>query len=407
MNLEIILGVGMFTVIVLALVAIILSARAKLVSSGDVEIVINGERTLTVPAGGKLMQTLATADLFLPSACGGGGSCQQCSCVITEGGGSLLPTEESAFTKREAAEGWRLSCQVPVKQSMKIEVSEEVFGVKQWECTVESNPNVATFIKELVIELPEGENVDFRAGGYIQIEVPAHTVDYANFEIDDRFLGDWTKFKMFQYTSHVHTPVTRAYSMANYPGEKGIIKLNVRIASPPPGGDPTIPPGQVSSYVFNLQPGDDVTIAGPFGEFFMDESDSEVMLIGGGAGMAPLRSHIYDLFFAKKTHRKVSFWYGGRSLQEVFYDDEFYELEKNNENFTFNIALSDPQPEDNWTGHTGFIHLVVLEQYLKDHPAPEDINYYLCGPPIMTSSIFSMLDELGVEKESIHFDDFG
>jgi Na+-transporting NADH:ubiquinone oxidoreductase subunit F len=289
---------------------------------------------------------------------------------------------------------------------MKIEVPPDMLDAKKWQCKVVSNRNVATFIKELVISLPEGEQVDFKAGGYIQIEVPAHTIHYESFDIDERYLSDWTKFQMFQYKSHVYTPVTRAYSMANYPGEKGIIKLNVRIASPPPGST-EIPPGQVSSYIFNLQPGDDVTISGPFGEFFMDDSDSEVLLVGGGAGMAPLRSHVFDLFKGKHTNRKVSFWYGGRSMKECFYIDEFEEIDKNNENFEFHLALSDPLPEDNWTGHTGFIHLILFEEYLKDHPAPEDINYYLCGPPVMNQAVFEMLDNLGVESESIHFDDFG
>ncbi len=294
-----------------------------------------------------------------------------------------------------------------VKRDLVIEVPPEAMESKKWRCTVASNNNVATFIKELVLTLPEGEGVDFKAGGYIQIEVPPHTLDYANFDIDERFLGDWTKFKMFQYKSHVHTPVSRAYSMANYPGEKGIIKLNVRIASPPPNGSPDIPPGQVSSYIFNLQPGDEVTIAGPFGEFFMQESDAEIVFIGGGAGMAPLRSHIFDLFLDKKTDRKVSYWYGGRSLKEVFYSEEFEKLAKEHDNFTFHLALSNPLPEDNWQGATGYIHLILYDQYLKDHPAPEDIHYYMCGPPMMTQSIIEMLDDLGVGKENIHFDDFG
>ena len=289
---------------------------------------------------------------------------------------------------------------------MKIQVPPEMLEASKWHCRVLSNSNVATFIKELVIGLPEGEEVNFKAGGYIQIEVPPHTLDYRNFEIDDRFLSDWTKFKMFQYKSHVHTPVTRAYSMANYPGEKGLIKLNVRIASPPPGQD-AAPPGQVSSYIFNLQPGDEVMITGPFGEFFMDESDSELILIGGGAGMAPLRSHVFDLFKAKNTTRKVTYWYGGRSLKEVFYVDEFRELERLHDNFTFHLALSNPLPEDNWDGPTGYIHLILYDQYLKDHPAPEDVNYYLCGPPMMNQAVFDMLDDLGVEQENIHCDDFG
>lgn len=323
------------------------------------------------------------------------------------GGGAILPTERSLINNRDAKRGVRLSCQVPVKRDLQIEVAPAMLEARKWQCKVRSNRNVATFIKELVLELPEGENVNFQAGGYIQIEVPPHTLDYANFDIDERFLADWTKFKMFQYKSHVHTPVSRAYSMANYPGEKGIIKLNVRIASPPPGSKAIIPPGQVSSYIFNLQPGDEVVIAGPFGEFFMDETDSEIIFIGGGAGMAPLRSHIFDLFKRLQTRRKVSFWYGGRSLQEVFYDDEFRELAGKHANFSFHLALSDPQPEDNWEGAVGFIHLVVFEQYLKDHPAPEEINYYLCGPPLMMKAVVEMLENLGVEKENIHADSFG
>lgn len=403
---EIYIGVICFLAIQFILVTLIVTAKKTLLPSGEVEIEINGDKKFEAKPGGKLLTTLADQGVILSSACGGGGSCGQCRCIITEGGGSILPTEKGQINNREAKQGMRLSCQVAVKRDMKIEVPPDMLEAKKWQCKVVSNNNVATFIKELVIGLPEGEQVDFKAGGYIQIEVPAHTIHYENFDIDERFLSDWTKFKMFQYKSHVYTPVTRAYSMANYPGEKGIIKLNVRIASPPPGST-EIPPGQVSSYVFNLQPGDDVTIAGPFGEFFMDDSDSEVLLVGGGAGMAPLRSHIFDLFKGKHTDRKVSYWYGGRSMKECFYLDEFEEIAKNNDNFEFHLALSDPLPEDNWTGHTGFIHLILLEEYLKDHPAPEDINYYLCGPPIMNQSVFEMLDNLGVENENIHFDDFG
>jgi Na+-transporting NADH:ubiquinone oxidoreductase subunit F len=296
---------------------------------------------------------------------------------------------------------------VPVKRDLKIHVPADVLETRKWQCEVESNKNVATFIKELVLKVPEGDSVNFKSGGYIQIEVPPHTLDYSNFEIDKRFLNDWTKFKMFQYKSHVHTPVTRAYSMANYPGEKGIIKLNVRIASPPPGAKTAIPPGQVSSYIFNLKEGDEVTISGPYGEFYLEESDAEMIFIGGGAGMAPLRSHIFELFKGQKTKRKVSFWYGGRSKSELFYTEEFEKIAEENDNFTFHIALSDPQPEDNWTGYTGYVHLVLLDEYLKDHPAPEDIMYYMCGPPMMTKSVLEMLDNLGVEKDNIRFDDFG
>ena len=403
---EIYIGVICFLAIQFVLVTLIVTAKRTLLPSGDVEIVINDNKKFETKPGGKLLTTLADQGVILSSACGGGGSCGQCRCIITEGGGSILPTEKGQINNREAKQGMRLSCQVAVKRDMKIVVPPDMLEAKKWHCKVVSNNNVATFIKELVIGLSEGEQVDFKAGGYIQIEVPAHTIHYENFDIDERFLADWTKFKMFQYKSHVYTPVTRAYSMANYPGEKGIIKLNVRIASPPPG-ETEIPPGQVSSYIFNLQPGDDVTISGPFGEFFMDDSESEVLLVGGGAGMAPLRSHIFDLFKGKDTDRKVSFWYGGRSMKECFYLEEFEEIEKNNDNFSFHLALSDPLPEDNWTGHTGFIHLILLEEYLKDHPAPEDINYYLCGPPIMNQCVFEMLDNLGVESENVHFDDFG
>ena len=406
MDIQIILGVVMFTVIVLALVAVILSARAKLVSSGDVTISINGEKDITVPAGGKLLQTLAEANLFLPSACGGGGSCAQCRCVVNEGGGSLLPTEESAFTKREAGEGWRLSCQVPVKQNMKVEVPEEVFGVKQWECTVESNPNMATFIKELTLKLPEGENVDFRAGGYVQLEAPAHHVKFSDFDIEDEYRGDWEHFGFFNLESKVTEPVIRAYSMANYPEEKGVVKFNIRIATPPPRTQ-GLPPGQMSSYVFSLKPGDKITVYGPFGEFFAKDTDAEMVFIGGGAGMAPMRSHIFDQLRRIKTDRKISFWYGARSLRELFYQDEYDQLAEENDNFDWHIALSDPQPEDNWEGLTGFIHNVLLDNYLKDHPAPEDCEFYMCGPPMMNAAVIQMLKDLGVEDENIMLDDFG
>lgn len=403
----IIFGVACFVLIQFILVAIIVLAKRTLLPAGDITIIVNEEKKFRTHPGGKLLTTLAEQGIILSSACGGGGSCGQCRCIINEGGGEILPTERSKINNRDAKKGMRLSCQVGVKRDMTVIVPPEALESKKWLCTVASNKNVATFIKELVLALPPGEGVNFKAGGYIQIEVPPHTIDYANFDIDERFLADWTKFKMFQYKSHVYTPVTRAYSMANYPGEKGIIMLNVRIASPPPGGPPDIPPGQVSSYIFNLQQGDEVTISGPFGEFFMQESDAEIVFIGGGAGMAPLRSHIFDLFYDKKTTRKVSFWYGGRSLKEVFYDQEFEALAKEHDNFTFHLALSHPLPEDNWQGATGFIHLILFDQYLKEHPAPEDIHYYMCGPPMMTKAIIEMLDNLGVGRENIHYDDFG
>ncbi|MGH1432033.1 MAG: NADH:ubiquinone reductase (Na(+)-transporting) subunit F [Neptuniibacter sp.] len=407
MNAEIVLGVVMFTAVVLALVAVILAARSKLVSSGNVTISINNdpEKSITVAAGGKLLQTLADQGIFIPSACGGGGTCAQCKCEVHSGGGSMLPTEESHFTMREAKEGWRLSCQVAVKQDMEVELEEEIFGVQKWECTVDSNPNVATFIKELTLRLPEGENVDFRAGGYVQLECPPHVVHYKDFEIQDEYREDWDKFNMWQYTSTVTEPTIRAYSMANYPEEKGIVKFNIRIASPPPGTD--FPPGIMSSYVFNLKEGDKITVYGPFGEFFAQDTDNEMCFIGGGAGMAPMRSHIFDILKRVKTDRKITFWYGARSLRESFYNEEYDLLQEENDNFKWHLALSDPMPEDNWDGMTGFIHNVLYENYLKDHEAPEDCEYYMCGPPMMNSAVIQMLLDLGVERENIFLDDFG
>jgi Na+-transporting NADH:ubiquinone oxidoreductase subunit F len=406
MYVEIVLGVVMFTVIVLMLVAVILSARAKLVSSGNVAIEINGEKTLTVPSGGKLLQTLSGAGLFLPSACGGGGTCAQCRCIVESGGGAMLPTEKNYFTPRQAREGWRLSCQTPVKQDMVIEVPEEVFGVQRWECTVEANPNVATFIKELTLRLPEGENVAFRAGGYMQLECPPHHVKFKDFAIEEQFRGDWEHFGFFELESKVSEPVIRAYSMANYPDEQGIVKFNIRIATPPPGAK-AVRPGIMSSYAFGLKPGDPMTVYGPFGDFFAKETDAEMVFVGGGAGMAPMRSHIFDQLRRLKSKRKISFWYGARSLRELFYKEEYDQLAAEHENFTWHIALSDPQPEDHWNGYTGFIHNVLYEKYLKDHPAPEDCEYYICGPPMMNVAVIKLLKDLGVEDENIMMDDFG
>jgi Na+-transporting NADH:ubiquinone oxidoreductase subunit F len=383
-----------------------MAARSNLVSSGDVTVTINGEKKITTPAGGKLLQTLAANGIFLSSACGGGGSCAQCKCIVSSGGGSILPTEESHFTMGEKKEGWRLSCQVPVKQDMDIEVEDDVFGVKKWECTVESNPNVATFIKELTLRLPEGENVDFRAGGYVQLEVPPHEVHYKDFDIDKEYHSDWDKFNIWKYVSKVDETITRAYSMANYPEERGVVKFNIRIASPPPGRD-DVPPGQMSSYVFSLKPGDKITVSGPFGEFFAKDTDNEMVFIGGGAGMAPMRSHIFDQLKRLHSKRKISFWYGARSVREAFYVEEFDKLAEENENFEWHLALSDPLPEDNWTGMTGFIHNVLYENYLKDHEAPEDCEYYMCGPPMMNSAVVQMLQNMGVEPENILLDDFG
>lgn len=403
----VVLGVFVFTLVVLALVVLILGAKRAFVPSGDVQLEINESKTISVPAGGKLLGALANEGIFVSSACGGGGTCAQCLVRVTEGGGEILETERSHINNREAKDGYRLSCQVAVKQDMKLEVPPEVFETKKWECTVRSNRNVATFIKELVLELPEGEQVDFKAGGYIQIEAPPHEVRYKDFVIEDEFHEDWDTYDVWRYISKVDEEVVRAYSMANYPGEKGIIMLNVRVASPPPRAPEGTPPGKMSSYIFNLKPGDKVTISGPYGEFFIKDTDTEMIYIGGGAGMAPLRSHIFELFKNRQTNRKVSYWYGGRSLRELFYIDHFRSIEKDFPNFKFNIALSEPKPEDNWDGYVGFIHQVVLENYLKDHPAPEDIEYYLCGPPMMNAAVFKMLDDLGVESENIAYDDFG
>ena len=406
MNFEIFLAIGMFTAIVLALVVLILVARARLVSDGDVTIKINGERTITVPAGDKLLQTLAGNDIFLSSACGGGGTCAQCTCVVSSGGGELLPTEEPHFTKREAKEGWRLSCQVTVKQDMEIQIPEEIFGVKKWECVVESNPNVATFIKELTLRIPDGDDVNFRAGGYVQLECPPHVVHYKDFDIQPEFHEDWDKFDIWRYTSTVTEPTIRAYSMANYPEETGIVKFNIRVATPPPGRD-DLPPGIMSSWVFSLKPGDKVTVFGPFGDFFAKDTDAEMVFVGGGAGMAPMRSHIFDQLKRLHSTRKISFWYGARSLREAFYVDEYDKLQEENPNFTWHLALSDPLPEDNWEGPTGFIHNVLYENYLKDHPAPEDCEFYMCGPPMMNQAVIKLLEDLGVEPENILLDDFG
>ncbi len=404
----IILGVSMFTAIVLALVMVILFAKSKLVSSGDVTISINGdpEKAVTTAAGGKLLGALADQGIFIPSACGGGGTCGQCRVEIHSGGGDILPTESGHINKREAKEGCRLACQVAVKQDMDIVLEDEIFGVQQWECEVISNDNKATFIKELKLQIPNGESVPFRAGGYIQIEAPAHHVKYSDFDIDEQYKGDWNHFGFFDVESKVDTDTLRAYSMANYPEEEGIIMLNVRIATPPPGRL-HLPAGKMSSYIFSLKAGDKVTISGPFGEFFAKETDNEMVFIGGGAGMAPMRSHIFDQLKRLQSKRKMSFWYGARSKREMFYEDDYNGLAAENDNFEWHVALSDPQPEDNWDGMTGFIHNVLHEQYLKNHEAPEDCEYYMCGPPMMNAAVIHMLKDLGVEDENIMLDDFG
>lgn len=402
------MGVLMFCAVILGLVAVVLAAKSKLVASGDVTITINGdpEKAITTPAGGTLLNTLAENKIFIPSACGGKGSCGVCKVNVKDGGGSLLTTEENWISRGEAKEGCRLSCQVKVKNNLSIEIPAEVFDVKKWKCKVRSNDNVATFIKELVLELPEGESVPFRAGGYIQIECPPHEVHYKDFDIGEEYRPDWDKYNLWQYVSKVDEPVTRAYSMANYPEEWGIIMLNVRVATPPPRSE-GIPPGIMSSYIFSLKPGDEVTISGPFGEFFAKETKREMCFVGGGAGMAPMRSHIFDQFRRIHSDRKVTFWYGARSKREMFYEDDFDTIQAENPNFKWYTALSEPLPEDNWTGYTGFIHQVLLENYLKDHPAPEDIEYYLCGPPMMLAAVTNMLHDLGVEDDMIAYDDFG
>jgi Na+-transporting NADH:ubiquinone oxidoreductase subunit F len=398
----------LFVTIILSLVILLLLAKNRLVQSGPVRITVNDdqENAFQIEAGGTLLSTLSDRKIFLPSACGGKGSCGVCKVKVVEGGGAVLPTEEGHLTRGEQKEGLRLSCQVKVKQDMKLEIPAEIFNVREWRCKVRSNRNVATFIKELVLELPEGESVPFRAGGYIQIECPPHEVRYRDFEIEDRFRSDWDKHELWRYVSKCTEPVTRAYSMANYPGEEGIIMLNVRIATPPPDLVHA-KPGIMSSYIFGLKPGDEVTISGPFGEFFARQTDQEMCFVGGGAGMAPMRSHVFDQLKRLESKRKITFWYGARSLTEAFYQEEFDALAEANDNFSWTLGLSAPLKEDNWRGPTGFIHKILHDEYLKDHPAPEDIEYYLCGPPLMISAVTDLLIDLGVERRNIMFDDFG
>ncbi|MCR9941116.1 NADH:ubiquinone reductase (Na(+)-transporting) subunit F [Vibrio owensii] len=405
---DIILGVVMFTLIVLALVLVILFAKSKLVPTGDITISVNDDPSLAIVTqpGGKLLSALAGAGVFVSSACGGGGSCGQCRVKVKSGGGDILPTELDHITKGEAREGERLACQVAMKTDMDIELPEEIFGVKKWECTVISNDNKATFIKELKLQIPDGESVPFRAGGYIQIEAPAHHVKYADFDVPEEYREDWDKFNLFRYESKVNEETIRAYSMANYPEEHGIIMLNVRIATPPPN-NPDVPPGIMSSFIWSLKEGDKCTISGPFGEFFAKDTDAEMVFVGGGAGMAPMRSHIFDQLKRLHSKRKMSFWYGARSKREMFYVEDFDSLAAENDNFVWHCALSDPMPEDNWDGYTGFIHNVLYENYLRDHEAPEDCEYYMCGPPMMNAAVIGMLKDLGVEDENILLDDFG
>ncbi|MEK6477543.1 NADH:ubiquinone reductase (Na(+)-transporting) subunit F [Catalinimonas sp. 4WD22] len=411
-----------FTLIILLLVMLLLYAQSKLVQQGDVKIIVNGDEKnpIVTQAGSTLLSTLSGEKIFLPSACGGGGTCAMCKCAIDEGGGDVLPTEEGHLSRKEKQENVRLSCQVKVKNDMRIRIPEEIFGIKKWECEVVSNYNVSTFIKEFVVKLPEGETLDFESGGYIQIDVPEIEVDYKTMDItpkpelehpEDVYQSDWDKFKLWDLKMKNPEAIFRAYSMANHPAEGNIIMLTIRIATPPwdraAGKWMDVNPGICSSYVFSRKPGDKVTISGPYGEFFINPTDREMVYIGGGAGMAPLRSHIFHLFHTEKTDRKVSYWYGGRSKRELFYTNHFRKIEEEFPNFTYNIALSEPLPEDNWKGYTGFIHQALYDNYLKDHPEPDEVEFYLCGPPLMNAAVLKMLDDMGVPPENIRFDDFG
>ena len=405
--LQILLGVGVFTGIVLLLVVVILGARSKLVASGRVTIVINDGHEIESAVGSKLMGALGEAGLFVSSACGGGGTCGQCRVRVLEGGGEILPTERTHISRRDAAQGVRLACQTVVKQPMRLELPREVFGVKRWTCRVRSNHNVATFIKELVLELPRGEELDFRAGGYVVIDAPPFDLKFSDFDVEPQFRPDWDRYNLWRYRTRSNSTVSRAYSMANYPLEKGIVMLNVRIATPPPGAAQQVPPGIVSSWIFSLRPGDTAVVSGPFGEFFARETAAEMVFVGGGAGMAPMRSHIFDQLERLQTKRKITFWYGARSLRELFYAEDFDRLQEKHPNFHWYVALSEPLPEDRWQGPTGFIHQVLHDQYLASHPAPETCEYYLCGPPVMTATVIGMLDSLGVDRDNILMDDFG
>lgn len=404
-------SIVIFLVVTLLLVSVLLYARKKLMPQGKVKININDEEELETDPGNTLLSTLSAQKIFIPSACGGGGTCAMCRVQVTEGGGTILPTEKGYFTRKEQMNDWRLACQVKVRNDMNIQVPPEIFGIKKWECEVISNKNVATFIKEFVVKLPEGESLDFRSGGYIQIDVPKCEVDFKDIEVEEEYRDEWDQFNMWDLKMKNPEPIYRAYSMANHPAEGNIIMLNIRIATPPwdrkKNAFMNVNPGICSSYVFSRKPGDKVTISGPYGEFFIKDTNREMMFIGGGAGMAPMRSHIFDLFDTKHTKRKATFWYGGRSKRELFYLEDFEKIEKNNSNFEFKVALSEPKKEDDWDGYTGFIHQVIYDNYLKNHPEPEEIEYYLCGPPMMNEAVFKMLDELGVPEEMIAFDDFG
>lgn len=397
---------AIFTGIILGLIILLNLAEKQLVAQGDVTLRINGEKELKVKPGQSLLSALGAEKIFLPSACGGGGTCAMCRCQVLDGGGDILPTEQGHINRRDQKDNWRLACQVKVKQDMELHVEPEIFGIQKFRTKVRSNDNVATFIKELVLEIQDGKFLEFQAGGYIQIDIPAYSLSFTEFDVEEEYREDWDKFNLWKYKSVVDEPLFRAYSMANHPAEGNIVMLNVRIATPPRQA-PDAPPGKSSSYIFNLKPGDEVYVSGPYGEFFQKPTDREMCFIGGGAGMAPMRSHLFDLFHTQKTTRKVSFWYGARSVREMFYDDQFKDIQANFPNFNYQVALSDPLPSDNWEGPKGFIHQVLFDLYLSKHEAPEDIEYYLCGPPLMNQAVLQMLDDLGVPPEMIAFDDFG
>ena len=405
-----ILSVAIFSGVILILVLMLNLAESKLLPQGDVNLNINGDddKSIKVRPGSTLLSALATESIFLPSACGGGGTCALCKCQVNEGGGEILPTEKGHINRTEAKDNWRLACQVKIKEDMKVHVPDEIFNIQKWDCTVRSNKNVATFIKELVLELPKGENLNFTAGGYIQIDIPEyHDLNFKNFNVEKEYHEDWDKFKIWDVTANNDEDCFRAYSMANHPAEGNIIMLNVRIATPPPALWDQVPPGIASSYIFNLKKGDKVTISGPFGEFFAKETDREMVYLGGGAGMAPMRSHLFDLLETKKTKRKITFFYGARSAKEMFYHDDFIKLEKEHPNFKYIVGLSEPMPEDNWEGPTGFIHNIALDSYLNVHDDPSEIEYYMCGPPMMIDACDKMLYDLGVERDMIAYDSFG
>ena len=404
---QIVLAVAVFTGIIVSLSALVLFTRSKLVESGVVEMIVNDDRDFQVPGGVKLLTALSNVGLYLPGGCGGKGTCGQCRVKVLEGGGPMLPTESALIGRKEAVDQVRLGCQVTVRENIRVRIPDEVFGVRKWICTVRSTCGLSTFIKEIVLELPTGEHVPFRAGGYIQVECPPYQATFADFDLEPQFRDEWDHHKLWRFQAGTKTPTTRAYSMANYPEERGIILLNIGIALPPPGSGENVPPGVVSSYLFNLQPGDPVTIAGPYGEFYAKDTDNEMVFIGGGTGMAPLRSHIFDQLKRVKTDRKISFWFGVRSRRDLFYHDEFERLAAEHPNFRYMAALSDPKSDDDWDGPVGFIHQVAYDQYLADHEAPEDCEYYMCGPPLMISAVQKMLSDLGVSEENVMFDDFG